>query len=119
VFSQARRLDRVEATARDAIAIFLDVAKDDFVLSVREKLGRDAEQAVSAAIEARSAAAAGQQIASMKSREAAQVLAGMGLPHRDIGRLLDLSHQRVGQLLAGGTRTASSPRGHGRTRRTG
>jgi predicted RNase H-like HicB family nuclease len=37
VFGQARRRDQIEATARDAIALYLDVPKNSFVLSVQER----------------------------------------------------------------------------------
>lgn len=99
VFSQARRLTQVESMARDAISLFLDVSADSFDLSIRQKLTPDAERVVAAAKEARAAAVAQQEVASERSRAAARTLAEQGLPQRDIGRLLDLSHQRVAQLL--------------------
>ena len=106
VFSQARRLDRVEAMARDAIAVFLGVPQDSFDLITREHLAPDAQRAVTEALDARAKANAGQRIASERSRVAVRTLAELGLPQRDIGRLLDLSHQRVAQLL--GTAQSSS-----------
>ena len=99
VFSQARRLDRVEAVAGDAIALFLGVPHDSFDLILRERLPRGAQRAVTEAFEARATAIAGQRVASERSRVAVRTLADLGLPQRDIGRLLDLSHQRVAQLL--------------------
>lgn len=108
VFSQARRLGQVEAMARDAISLLLDVGSDSFDLSVREKLAPDTERVVAAAKEARAAAIAHQEVASERSRAAARTLAAQGLPQRDIGRLLDLSHQRVAQLLEP---APASPRG--------
>lgn len=98
VFSQARRLDRVEAMARDAIALLLDVPPHSFDVTVREVLSAEAQRVVAAAIEARAAVVERQEVASAKSREAVRTLTRLGLPQRDIGRLLDLSHQRVGQL---------------------
>lgn len=99
VFSQARRLDQVDGMARDAIALFLDLPPTRFDLSIREKLAPDIERVVTSAKEARAEATAHQQVASERSRAAARTLAAQGLPQRDIGRLLDLSHQRVAQLL--------------------
>ncbi len=93
------RLTQVESMARDAIALFLEVPADSFDLSVREKLTPEAERLVAAAKEARAAAIAHQEVASERSRAAARTLTEQGLPQRDIGRLLDLSHQRVAQLL--------------------
>ena len=98
VFSQARRLDNVGDMARDAIALFLDVPSDAFDVTVRQVLSNEAQVVVDAAIEARETAQRHQEIASARSREAVRALALLGLPQRDIGRLLGLSHQRVGQL---------------------
>ena len=113
VFSQARRLDRVEAMARDAIALLLDVPPGSFDVRVKEVLNAEAERAVGAAIEARAEASARQEVASTRSREAVEALTRLGLPQRDIGRLLDLSHQRVGQL-ASTTRSQAGPSGRKR-----
>jgi predicted RNase H-like HicB family nuclease len=99
VFSQARRLDQVEAMARDAIGLLLDIPSGAFDLSVRRTLAPETERIVNAAKEAKAEAIAHQQVASERSRTAARTLAAQGLPQRDIGRLLDLSHQRVAQLL--------------------
>jgi hypothetical protein len=46
----------------------------------------------------------------VKSREAVRALQRHGLPQRDIGRLMHLSHQRVAQLL---DESASGPRDDG------
>jgi predicted RNase H-like HicB family nuclease len=99
VFSQARRLDQVEAMARDAIRLLLDIPSVAFDLSVRQTLAPETERIVNAAKEAKAEAIAHQRLASERSRTAARTLAAQGLPQRDIGRLLDLSHQRVAQLL--------------------
>jgi len=99
VFSQARRLDRVEYMARDAIALFLEVPKDSFDLVLREVLDTPTQRAIAESIAMREAAAASQQTATARTREAVLALRRQGLPQRDIGRLLKLSHQRVAQLL--------------------
>jgi hypothetical protein len=106
--------------ARDAISLFLGVPADSFDLSVREKLTSDVERVVAAAKEARAAAIAQQEVASERSRAAARTLAEQGLPQRDIRRLLDLSHQRVAQLLESapdGPRTHRSTSGGAARRR--
>jgi len=100
VFSQARRLERVEYMARDAISLLLDIPADSFDVLVREVIDPEADVLVAEAIQARSDAIEQQRIARRKSREAVQTLDRLGLPQRDIGRLLHLSHQRVAQLLA-------------------
>ena len=100
VFSQARRLSRVEPMARDAISLMLDIPADSFDVQVREVLDPEADVLVAEAIQARADAIEHQRIAARKSREAVRTLDRLGLPQRDIGRVLHLSHQRVAQLLA-------------------
>ena len=100
VFSQARRLERVEHMAREAISLLLDVAADSFDVEVRQVVDPEADRLVADAIQARSDALEHQRIAATKSRDAVRTLDRLGLPQRDIGRLLRLSHQRVAQLLA-------------------
>jgi len=99
VHTQSRTLDGVEPMVREAIAVFLDVGEDTFDVEVREALEPEVERVVREAILARSAAFEQQRTASAKARAAVMVLRHRGLPQRDIGRLLKLSHQRVAQLL--------------------
>jgi len=111
VFSQARRLGQVEFMARDAISLLLVVPADSFDVTVREVLDPDAERAVAEAIQARSEASERQREAAAKSREAVWTLSRLGLPQRDIGRLLQLSHQRVAQLLVASAESGTKVRG--------
>ena len=99
VHSQSRTLDGVERMAREAVALFLDVADGSFDVEVRRVLQPEVERVVHEAIVARSEALEQQRTASAKARAAARALRDRGLPQRDIGRLLKLSHQRVAQLL--------------------
>jgi len=99
VFSQARRLDRVEYMARDAIALLLEVDPASFDVIVREHLDAKTRRVIDEAVQARDEALERQRVATSKSREAARTLQRQGLPQRDIGRLLKVSHQRVAQLL--------------------
>jgi hypothetical protein len=98
VFSQARRLDRVEWMARDAIATFLNVAPDTFDIAVRPDVERSINKLVVQAVVARGRAAAAQAEASNAQRVAIRRLIESGLPMRDIGQIVGVSHQRVGQL---------------------
>ena len=100
VFSQARRLDQVEEMACEAIAMMLDVST--------EQIGRiepDIEPPAVAAdvIETMHSALATARAANGEAtaarREAAQLLRQAGLPMRDVGHLLGISHQRVSQIL--------------------
>lgn len=101
VFSQAKRLDQVEDSAREAISLMLDIDENDVgVLDIivtpparAAELLRSLEVSVAAADEATRVAAA-------TRREVAEVLRAEGLPLRDVGELIGVSHQRVSQLLA-------------------
>lgn len=101
VFSQAKRLNRVEATAREAIAMMFDIDESEVgpidvqvqtpheIASLLDEL----HHSVSVAEEASAAVARAR-------REAAKLLRDSGFPMRDIGQLLGISHQRVSQILA-------------------
>jgi len=101
VFSQAKRLDQVESMAREAIALMLDMDEADVgdievvvippaeAVDVLERLKASA----AAATEATEAAAEAR-------RWAARLLRDEGLPMRDVGKLIGVSHQRVSQILA-------------------
>jgi len=101
VFSQARRLDQVEARAREAIAMMLDVDEADvgeLAVSVTPPdtvadLLRELDVSEAAA------ASANEQAATLR-RQVAQELLDEGFPMRDVGRLIGVSHQRVSQILA-------------------
>jgi len=102
VFSQAKRLDQVESHARQAIAMMLNV--DDTAVGPLEihitppatasDLLENLRTSVIVAAEAETKAA-------RIRLEAALALRAEGLPMRDIGRLIGVSHQRVHQLLTG------------------
>lgn len=100
VFSQARRLDQVEAMARDAIALFLDVPDSSFDLLVEPILPQDIEADLKAATAARSLA----DNAGREAKEAVRSVTRrlhdeLGLTVRDAGAILGVSHQRAQQLL--------------------
>lgn len=101
VFSQARRLDQVAAMAREAIAMMLSVTTDRIG---RIELDIEPPGAAASVIEtmhdAIAAARAADEEAAAARREAARLLRRAGLPMRDVGHLLGISHQRVSQILA-------------------
>lgn len=74
VFSQARRLDQVEAMTREAIALMLDVDPHSFDIEVQPEL----PQEVSRAREARSALRKAEQSAEEATVTAAQALLAKG-----------------------------------------
>lgn len=101
VFSQARRLDQAEDMARDAIAVMLDVPEESFDVVVEPRLMGAAAKDLQEALEARGWLVEVQTKAATTTVTATRRLHEEGLPVRDIGRLLGLSHQRVAKILAG------------------
>ena len=98
VFSQARRLADVEPMARDAIAAVLDVAPRSFGIVIRPVLGDRLDGLVRDARESRAAAQEAQLAATDRSVRALTSLQKAGLPLRDAGELLGISHQRAAQI---------------------
>ena len=102
VFSQAKRLDQVEGHAREAIAMMVNIDEDDIgVLDVHvtpPDAVADLLEALRASVMV--AAEAGDNAARMR-RDVAMALRDEGLPMRDVGQLIGVSHQRVSQILAG------------------
>jgi len=101
LFSQAKRLDQVEATAREAIAMMLDIDESNVGPIEIDVTPPDAVVDLMAALK-QSVATASKATADAADarREAAQILRDEGLPIRDVGELLGVSHQRVSQILA-------------------
>ncbi len=100
--SQARRLDHVEAMAREVIGLLLDADPDSFEIDVEVDLPEQVRQRVDAVGRARADADDAAQLATgLTGRTALDLRDQLGLSMRDIGRLLGISHQRVAQLLNG------------------
>jgi predicted RNase H-like HicB family nuclease len=101
VFSQVRRLDQAEGMARDAIAAFLDIAADEFGVTVTVRLPADLEREVAGVIDLRGAIdRTEREYAEQTRRLATRLVQGEGMTVREAGRLLGLSYQRVSQLVA-------------------
>jgi predicted RNase H-like HicB family nuclease len=101
VYSQARRLDRVERMARDAIALTLDVAPDRFDVAVLPELSDEAQGHVDGMRQAKAAADVIASLAAVRTHSTIVYLhEDQGMPLRDIGRVLGISYQRVHQLLS-------------------
>lgn len=113
VQTEARRLDKVEATVRDAIALFLDVPEDSFDIRIEPVLPHDLQKKVGRVRKVRDEAEVVQRQAATDIAEvAADLVRRAHLTVRDAGRVLGLSHQRVAQLLRAGG--ASARRSQGR-----
>ncbi|GFG74708.1 hypothetical protein [Mycobacterium botniense] len=97
--TQARRLTDVEPMARDLIAVYLDVPEDSFNVEVKIELPTSVSAHLQHADELRRRAAQAQTEAAAEYRAAARELKANGLTVRDIGKVLDVSHQRAQQLV--------------------
>jgi predicted RNase H-like HicB family nuclease len=100
VHSQARRLDRVEDIARDAIALMLEVPKDSFdvalkVMPLPEILPLLNDLALARHVEQE----ARERLAEVTAEAARILVDKVGLTLRDTAWFLGMSYQRVGQLL--------------------
>lgn len=98
--TQARNLDQVEPTARDLIALWLDVPASSFEVDVQVELPESVRHHLELAAKLRREAADAQACAAEKYRCAANELKAGGLTVRDIGRALGISYQRAHQLVA-------------------
>jgi DNA-directed RNA polymerase specialized sigma24 family protein len=101
LFTQARRLDQVKAMVLDAASLLTDRPESDFEVALEVDLPGHVGDWVESVHRYAETAREAQAEASHLARKAAHELAVEGLPLRDIGSILDVSHQRVGQLLAG------------------
>jgi hypothetical protein len=99
-FSQARRIDQVEAMAREVVSLLLDVEPDSFDLDVRVHYPAEWAALAEEVTAARAAAEQAEKAAGVIARQAARLLHDAGLPVRDVGAVLNVSPQRVSQLLA-------------------
>lgn len=104
-FSQVRRLDQAQEAMVDAISGVLGADPSDVDVEVRAVLPEH-EALLREVEEARCGAEAAKSRASAATREAIAELSAAGLPQRDIGTLLHVSHQRVQQLAAGAATVA-------------
>ncbi|MEQ1737574.1 MAG: hypothetical protein ABL886_14365, partial [Rhodoglobus sp.] len=100
--TQARRFAEVELMARELIAVTLGVPLGEVTVTVSvEPLGgiEDVAGKVARIAEDRAQAAELAHRASRDAIELASALRGLGIPGRDIGALLGMSHQRAHQLV--------------------
>lgn len=98
--TQARTLAEVELMARDLVAVWLEVPEDSFGIEVVVELPAAVQAHLIRAFELREAAAHAQSEAADEYRAAALDLRASGLTVRDIGKALDVSHQRAQQLIS-------------------
>jgi predicted RNase H-like HicB family nuclease len=99
VFTHARRLDQVETLVRDAIALWLETEPDSFDVQVDPAIPTEAANAIVEAHRARHAATVAKAQAALSTTTAVVELFSTGMPTRDVGKLVGISHQRVAQIL--------------------
>jgi hypothetical protein len=102
--TQSRTLWDAEMMARDLISRREGIPAEAIDLTVTPEIGGGLDEETRAAREAVSAADKAQRDAAARSRAAARRLHKAGLSGRDIAKVLDVSPQRVSQLLRTGTR---------------
>ncbi len=100
VWTQARRIDQIEATVREAIALALDVTPDSFEINVHIEIPEDLRADVEIANVIATIAEIAQDAATVARRVVALKLQKQGLTVRDIGQVLGLSAQRISQLIS-------------------
>jgi hypothetical protein len=99
VVTQTRRLARAERTARDLIATWLGADRESFDVEVVPAVGDEViDRLIGEAVEARATAARQSSHATALTDEVVHRLVDKGVPMRDVGEMLGISHQRVAQL---------------------
>lgn len=97
--TQARRLDQVEDMAREATALTLDVDETAFGLELLPAtIDGDLGAKTTTAVHDRAAAATTAAASADSLRDAVAALTDAGYSMRDIGHLVGVSYQRVGQI---------------------
>jgi DNA-directed RNA polymerase specialized sigma subunit len=102
-FTQTRRLDSVPGMVADLVSLATGVSEDD--VSVTIEISRNLESLTHSIQEWRGATEQAEQarelqdFAARRARAAVTELRSAGLSVRDVGTLLDVSPQRVSQLI--------------------
>ncbi|HKE73255.1 MAG TPA: hypothetical protein VKB57_06550 [Acidimicrobiales bacterium] len=99
--THARHLRELDAMAGDLIAVMTGDEPDSIDIEYDIVLPTSVQAHLVRAAELRDQSARANSAAAAEVRAAARELSDSGLPLRDIGRLLGVSHQRAQQLLAG------------------
>jgi hypothetical protein len=97
--TQARRLDQVEAMAREVVSLLLEVTPDSFDLDVRAAIPDEVRVELARARDLQRQAERTQAEAATLVRDAARKLREQGLTVADVGAVLGVSFQRASQLL--------------------
>jgi DNA-binding CsgD family transcriptional regulator len=109
--TQSRTLNDAEAMVRDYIALDTGADPSSFDVEILPEVGEGLDEETRSARQAVAAAESAQRAAARQSREVAHRLKSAGLSGREIAVVLQLSPQRVSQLL----KSASGRFRHSRT----
>lgn len=101
--TQSHSLWDAEMMARDLVSRREGMPADAFDVVITPEIGSGLDERTRAAREAVSAADRAQRAAAAQSREAARQLHRAGLTGRDIAKVLNVTPQRVSQLLKTGS----------------
>ena len=107
VYAQTRRLDKVEAAARNALAAKLDVPPDAFGVVVEVELPEDVRHDVASVRLLRERAEETQRETQAELRRVVGSLDRKGFTVRDIGAIVGVSPQRVSQVAGAKKRKPS------------
>jgi hypothetical protein len=99
LFTQVKRLDQVEEWILDAASMLDDQPAEGFTVTVVPDFGEEVAAKVTSAKQAREKLRQMETEAAEASKNAAAALANEGLTVREIGKVLNLSHQRAAQLV--------------------
>lgn len=108
--TQSRSLWDADMMARDLISRRTGSETASFGLEITPEIGGGLDERTRQAREAVTSADRAQRSAAAQSREAARQLRRAGLSGRDIAKVLEVSPQRVSQLLKDSPRTSDDPR---------
>jgi len=97
--TQSHSLRDADMMARDLISRRVGISPDAFAVAITPEIGQGLDEEIRQAREAVRVADRAQRAAAAQSRRAARRLQQAGLSGRDIARVLDVSPQRVSQLL--------------------
>ena len=97
--TQARKVSEIDEMARDLIAIMTGSEPESFDISVHLVLPADAAEHFQRSTTLRETAAKANAESAVESRAGARALQDAGLSIREIASVMDLSFQRVHQLV--------------------